>query len=631
MAHMEEREDGPRFGGGADRLGSLSARSADGSTERSPLLGIDSNEANTLFGGVVSSGGSGSSPSGSSAPPTPTGRTSLVIKASPRQPHRPPIDMLNDTIEHIGFGKFQIKLFLLMAFAKFVDAMETAMLPLLFPILKELWHLKNTDLACIAAATQIGMLFGAVGVGRVSDSIGRRLPLQISLFWLMAFGLTSAAAPNVLVFIIVRGLLGIGYGGNMVMAYTMLAETLPSKQRGPCLAALDVFFGLGALFSCALAWLVIPAIGWRWLIAICIFLCIPVVIGLMFFPDSPRYQCAAGKYDKCIKTLQKMAKDNKKELPPWMTLENMKIAAQGRRKSVIDLALERRAGAGGANAMPTLFGALKPYLFILVPLGATWFFNALAGVVVAWVPLYLAEHGGHNMKDVYIAAIVMALGTLAGGLMMTTLLTFFGRLPLLRITLFVVCGLCTGMGFLQGTVALTTMLWFIEVGKGGVINVLYTYTPEVFPTRIRSTAFGLCSGLHRLAPAISPFLVSYLMDHFNFTVLCCIFAGLFLLTLSLTFFLSVETMGQAIVEDTPHAAGKKHSGFPPGKAAAGYGATTDSSPPEQLADTALRIAQRVPWYRRFFCQCGVSGAAAKRPPAAGAAGAHQNSDGSSAA
>ena len=221
--------------------------------------------------------------------------------------------------------QFHIKLFILIAFAKFVDAMETAMLPLLFPVLKEAWHLKNTDLACVACASQIGMLIGAVSVGRVSDSVGRRLPLQLSLAWLMVFGLASAFSPNIYVFIVFRGFLGIGYGGNMVMAYTLLAEVLPTKWRGMCLAALDIFFGLGALASTLLCWLVIPTLGWRWLVVICILLCLPVTVGVFFFPDSPRYQCATGQYEKCIRTLTKIAKDNKKEMPKWMTLENMKV------------------------------------------------------------------------------------------------------------------------------------------------------------------------------------------------------------------------------------------------------------------------------------------------------------------
>lgn len=250
-----------------------------------------------------------------------------------------------------------------------------------------------------------------------------------------------------------------------------------------------------------------------------------------------------------------------------------------------------------------MMASLRPYMFILIPLGSVWFFNAFAGVVCSWVPLYLME-AGHGMREVYISAIVMALGGLMGGLSMAGLLTFFGRLPLLRLSLVVVAALCLSMGFVSGGVGLTAMLWFVELTKTGVINVLYTYTPEAFPTRIRSTAFGICSGLHRLAPALSPFLVSFLMDHFNFTVLCGIFAGLFVTACLLSFLMRVETFGVALVEDTPPGGGKK-------EAPASYGAVARKTSTEYAVERAAdAVTAPVPMYRRVFCGCGKGGKSA---------------------
>ena len=83
-----------------------------------------------------------------------------------------------------------------------------------------------------------------------------------------------------------------------------------------------------------------------------------------------------------------------------MTEENLRIASLGRRMSVLE-------GKKASYVNP--FKPLGPFLFILAPLGMIWFFNAFAGVLVAWVPLYISEHfskgGGHDMKDVYIAGI----------------------------------------------------------------------------------------------------------------------------------------------------------------------------------------------------------------------------------
>ena len=93
--------------------------------------------------------------------------------------------------------------------------------------------MQNWQVATIGAAGVIGMLIGAVVLGRLSDRIGRR-PIfqvknieallrhlrisvsaasQLSLFVSSIFGFLSAMAPNIFVFIVLRGCLGVGYGG----------------------------------------------------------------------------------------------------------------------------------------------------------------------------------------------------------------------------------------------------------------------------------------------------------------------------------------------------------------------------------------------------------------------------------
>jgi MFS family permease len=43
-------------------------------------------------------------------------------------------------------------------------------------------------------------------------------------------------------------------------------------------------------------------------------------------------------------------------------------------------------------------------------------------------------------------------------------------------------------------------------------GILYSYTPEVFPTRIRGKAVGLASGLSRLSGAFGPLVTGYLIQ-----------------------------------------------------------------------------------------------------------------------
>lgn len=206
-------------------------------------------------------------------------------------------------------------------FGHFVDACEIAMLPLLLPVLKEYWHLTNTDLAFIAASTPTGMIIGAPLLGALSDRIGRRPVFLYSLFFSSLFGLFSAFSPNLLWFIALRAALGVGYGcvfgalqlgcaallgqllthctracrGNIVVDVSLFCEFLPVANRGVYMALLHVFFGLGVMFIVTLTWTIIPYLGWRWLVAMSV---VPAFVMLLFrkgVPESPRFLLLSGR------------------------------------------------------------------------------------------------------------------------------------------------------------------------------------------------------------------------------------------------------------------------------------------------------------------------------------------------
>lgn len=73
---------------------------------------------------------------------------------------------------------------------------------------------------------------------------------QLTLFMSAFFGLISALSPNIYVFIFLRFLLGVGYGGSIVTDVVLLAEMLPARNRGRYLCMIDIFFscGTGCMF-----------------------------------------------------------------------------------------------------------------------------------------------------------------------------------------------------------------------------------------------------------------------------------------------------------------------------------------------------------------------------------------------
>ena len=82
------------------------------------------------------------------------------------------------------------------------------------------------------------------------------------------FGFLSALAPNFSLLVLLRALTGFGVGGTLPVDYAIFAEYLPREKRGRYLVLLESFWALGTIVAAGLAWLLVPRLGWRWLLAV---------------------------------------------------------------------------------------------------------------------------------------------------------------------------------------------------------------------------------------------------------------------------------------------------------------------------------------------------------------------------
>merc|ERR1719282_1756905 len=94
--------------------------------------------------------------------------------------------------------------------------------------------------------------------------------------------------------------------GCVPQSVTLYAEFLPTKQRGKCVVLLDCFWALGACLEVILAMLVMPSLGWRWLLALSSIPSLCFVLASSWLPESARYMSASGLREafKCYKTHQ---------------------------------------------------------------------------------------------------------------------------------------------------------------------------------------------------------------------------------------------------------------------------------------------------------------------------------------
>lgn len=389
----------------------------------------------------------------------------------------------DQAIEQVGYGRFQTKLMILCGLGWAADAMEVLLIAFVLPAVGQEWGLTNAQRGFLGTAIFLGMLAGAWVWGRLSDLVGRKVGFISTIAIDSVFGLLSAFSPSFLWLVILRALTGFGVGGTLPVDYSIFAEYLPAQKRGRYLVLLEAFWALGSILAAGLAWLIVPRLGWRWLLAV------SAVPGLIIFfirrqvPESPRYLLVKGQPERAREVLEHVARVNGTSLPN-LPLEPLHEGAQSKVSDLLKPGLRRT----------TLL------LWLL------WFAISLGYYgVFTWLPNFFRA-SGMALLPVYQNSFILALAQLPGYFSAAYLVEKWGRRRTLAFYL-TASGLFTYLfasaNSISWVVGMGIWMSFFTLGAWGA---LYAYTPEAYPTNLRGTGMGAASGFTRISGAIAPTL-----------------------------------------------------------------------------------------------------------------------------
>ncbi len=428
----------------------------------------------------------------------------------------------DDVIDEIGYGRFQRKLMLICGVGWAADAMEVLLISFALPAIIKEWSLAPGQAGLLGTAIFLGMLAGAWFWGTLSDYVGRKIGFQLTVLIDSVFGFLSALSPSYAWLLAFRTLTGFGVGGTLPVDYSIFAEYLPRQKRGRYLVYLESFWAVGTIVAAGLAWLVVPRLGWRALLAL------SAVPGLIVFfirryvPESPRYLLINGRQDEMRAVLTQVARENGVAVPDF------NIAVPRPSPGVTVAALWR-----------------QPYLRRTLMLWITWFAISLGyyGTFI-WLPQIFVSRGFTFLRT-YQNTFLMALAQLPGYFSAAYLVERWGRRPTLALYL-VLSGLFTYLFAvvtgLSSILATAILMSFFCLGAWGA---LYAYTPELYPTQTRSTGMGWASGMTRIAGALAPILGAGLLTT-NFTGGLTLYAVAFILGGATVFVLGQETRGKPL-------------------------------------------------------------------------------------
>jgi AAHS family benzoate transporter-like MFS transporter len=179
--------------------------------------------------------------------------------------------------------------------AVLLDGFDLVVLGTVLPVLLEqkVWGLNPGSASVVSTIGLVGMTIGALSIGTVTDVIGRRKALMLSVVSFSVFTLLCAVAPSVFVFGLLRFLAGIGLGGCLPTAITIVNEH--SKRVGSATTTVMTGYHVGAVLTALLGILVISDLGWRAMFVIGAAPAL-VLVPLMwkYLPESEQFRAERG-------------------------------------------------------------------------------------------------------------------------------------------------------------------------------------------------------------------------------------------------------------------------------------------------------------------------------------------------
>jgi putative MFS transporter len=375
-------------------------------------------------------------------------------------------DIVVSAPEDAPLGAAHWRLMIVLTIALVIDVMKPASLGFVVPGMRDEYAVSAATVAWLPFAALCGTVLGSVLWGWLADLYGRRASILLSAVMFVGTSICGAM-PSLWWNVGMCFLMGAAAGGMLPVTYALLAETMPSKQRG---WALVLVGGLGAaggyLAASALsAWLV-PLLSWR----ILWFLNLPTGLALIFLnvfiPESPKFLLALGRIREAHAVLQRFG---------CIVREGPSVAS-------------RPADVASVMVVPTAYLAQTVALSIVA---LAW--GLINFGLLLWMPAHLVAKG-YSMgvssgllaasaliavPTVFVAAWLYSRWSSKGALVGAIALCGAGLLGLVHLEL-----------SSPQDASPVLVIALLIVGINGIIAMLLPYAAESYPLQVRGRATG---------------------------------------------------------------------------------------------------------------------------------------------
>lgn len=322
----------------------------------------------------------------------------------------------------------------------------------------EPWALTRTEVGAIGSYALLGMFFGAITAGTLTDRFGRRALFLGCLIWYSAAMIAVALAPTPELLGVFRFLAGLGFGGIAPVAIAVVVEIARPHERNRLNALMLAGLPVGGVLAALLSLWLLDTVGFRVLWGMgSLALVLVVPFAWRYIPDTAR---------------RPIASPPGADLPPkpWRQLTS------------------------GRTLVALVFFAIANFVGFLLVFGLN-----------TWLP-ELMRASGYSLGSALLFQLLLNAGAIVGGIFGSTLADRFGSRRIAAAAFLLATVATCGMALSPPEPLMHVVVFLAGAGSIGTQIVLFGYVATYFSTEIRATALGIATGVGRLGAVTGPLL-----------------------------------------------------------------------------------------------------------------------------
>jgi MFS family permease len=390
--------------------------------------------------------------------------------------------------------------------------MDSMLYSFVIPALLVIWHLTPAEAGTIGTAALLTSAAGGWLAGILADRVGRVRVLQVTIAWFAVFTFLSGFCNSYWQLLTLRGLEGLGFGGEWAVGSVLIGEAIAAQHRGKA---------VGVVQS---GW----AVGWG----------IAAISYVVFFKLA--------------------SADEAWRMMFWIGILPALLVLFIRRRVPEPEVFSRHAANRDAER-ENFLTIFSPALLRTTVLASLMVVGAQGGyyAITTWLPTYLKNVRGLSVLGTGIYLSVIILGSFAGYLVSAYLADAIGRKRTL--TLYAVASLAAVLAFTLLPISNRAMLvvgFPLGFFASGTFSPIGAFLTELFPTSVRASGQGFSYNAGRAVGALFPALVGVIGAHASLEKAICGFAAAAYLLLLAGLWRLPETAGMELVSEVK-SVGKK--------------------------------------------------------------------------